>query len=247
MPVVNPIYDRDILFDAPVNYNTGLVEIPVLTLAELRLELLRRLGYSAQASNPPPGMNELLNSFLQSAQDQLYWEFSWPRLQMYFKTTMVVGQALYDIPLNGADFLEFRRVESVHLQNGSQFSPMSKGIDPTLYSSTTTGIPSRYEMRSGLEVWPPPSSTAYIVHCKGYAGLRRFTLDTDLCMIDHRLVFLWALASAKAHYGKPDAAKVEGQMERMRRQLNGRAHINMRYVPGVIETGTMVRPLKVGS
>lgn len=248
MPIVNPIYDRDIAFDAPVDYDTGLVEYPVRTKAQIRLELLRRLGYSAQVSNPPPGMNDLLDSFIQSAQDELYWQFSWPRLTMYFQTAMIIGQAVYDIPLNGVDFLEFRRVESVHLQNGSQFSPMNPGIDASLYTTTNTGIPSRYEFRSGMEVWPAPSSTAYTVHCKGYAGLRRFTEDTDKCMIDFRLVLLWALATAKSHYGQPDAPRVEGQVERLRRRLNGLAHINKRLIPGGDQTaGMIVRPVKVGN
>ena len=37
------------------------------TLQTLRNRILRRLGFAAQISNPPPGMAELVDDFLKSA------------------------------------------------------------------------------------------------------------------------------------------------------------------------------------
>lgn len=244
-PVVNNTFNGPVAFDAPVAYDTGLVQIPTNTLANMRLELMRRLGFAGMTNNPPPGMAELLNSFLQSAQDELYWGFQWRHLIRDFRMTLTIGQALYDIPLDGVDFLEFRRIQTVTIINGTQYSgPLLEGIPDELRTGATSGIPYRYEAQQYLEFYPPPSS-AYLVTVKGYCGLRRFTLDDDVCMLDFRLVFLWALANAKAHYGQPDAGRYDLKVETLRRQLNGRAHGQTRYIPKGNDYPSPPRPVIV--
>ena len=48
-------YDRPLCYNAPVSYNSGeFIDPRSKTLAQLRRDLLIRLGYSAQAANPPP-------------------------------------------------------------------------------------------------------------------------------------------------------------------------------------------------
>jgi len=61
------------------------------TLLQLRTRLMRRLGYSAQATNPPPGMAELLDDFLRDAQDQLYMKNPVLRTERLYRWTMVPG------------------------------------------------------------------------------------------------------------------------------------------------------------
>ena len=50
--------------------------------------------------------------------------------------------------------------------------------------------------------------------------------------MDDELVFLLALANAKAHYGKPDANNYIQQLETMMLNLVAGAHNTRRYVPG---------------
>lgn len=67
-----PAYSTLAELRARVIAQLGFVELkPVVngeTLADLRLYLMRRLGYAAVASNPPPGMTALLDEFINEAQ-----------------------------------------------------------------------------------------------------------------------------------------------------------------------------------
>jgi hypothetical protein len=70
------------------------------TLLSLRSELMGRLGYGAQAANPPPGMTDLLNSFLQEAQELLYRRYEVLRTERFFSWPLTAGVTLYDLPDN---------------------------------------------------------------------------------------------------------------------------------------------------
>lgn len=66
-------------------------------LSDLRISLMRRLGFSAQVLNPPPGMNELLNEFLFDAQEQLYRRYASLRTERIYSWPMIAGQRYYGI------------------------------------------------------------------------------------------------------------------------------------------------------
>lgn len=69
------------------------------TLLTLRNRLMIRLGFAAQLSFPPPGMTELLNDFLQDAQQQMYRRPAAPeRMKRWWQIPIVEGQRHYDIP-----------------------------------------------------------------------------------------------------------------------------------------------------
>lgn len=70
---------------------------PRRTLSDLRTSLMRRLGFSAQVDNPPPGMNALLNEFLFDAQEQLYRRYDSLRTERIYSWPMIVGQRYYGI------------------------------------------------------------------------------------------------------------------------------------------------------
>lgn len=73
------------------------------TLLQLRTEMMRRLGYSAQAANPPPGMADLLDSFLRDSQDQLYLQYKEFRTERFFKWRTAVGGRFYGLANNTED------------------------------------------------------------------------------------------------------------------------------------------------
>lgn len=217
------------------------------TLGELRTDLLVRLGYAAQAANPPPGMVPLLNSFLQRAQKTLYRRYRALQTERIYRWTMTPGERFYGIRDNIDDCpkkLEPNRISWVGLTdlNGAWLS-LSNGIPPEFYTSSMyNGMPSHYEIRQCIEIFPAPDA-AYTLRVKGHFGLMRFTEDTDPCTIDSELLFMWALANAKNHYGQPDASDIAAQAQTYLRDLIAENHGTRRYVPGTIDVPAQSRPL----
>ncbi len=224
------------------------------TLSTLRTRLLRRLGYSAQAASPPPGMADLLDDFLRSAQKFLYAKYRDLRTERYFTWIMVVGERFYDLPDNyegqggsGAECtktLNALKISSVSVEdlNGA-WLPMVAGIPPYFYTMAAyNGIPSRYEIRQCIEVFPAPAE-AYKLRIKGHFDLLAFTDDADETTIDSELVFLWALANAKLHYGQPDADKIAQQANTYLATLVGGSHTTQRYIPNTSPIPNVPAPL----
>ncbi len=220
------------------------------TLAQLRGRLMARLGYGAQAANPPPGMAVLLNDFLQSAQEALYRRYDVLRTERFFSWPLEVGVRLYDLAANAETCtkeIDPRKLTWVGIERDGIWSPLVAGIPPELYSHDVTGRPERYEVRQCIEIWPAPEETNGNLVMKGRFGLEAFAADEDKTTIDSEMVFLLALANAKAHYGQSDANNYVAQLETMMQNLVAGAHQTRRYVPGRKPPGDTVyvqpRPL----
>lgn len=228
--------------------------IPRQTLGELRTRLMRRLGYSAQAANPPPGMAELLDDFLSSSQRTLYLKNSVLRTERFFRWTMVAGISYYGIRDNDSstDFsdmdctkhLNDLRISWVGVEDlNSMWFPLRCGIDPSYYTTQSQqGLPQLYEIRSCIEVFPVPDA-AYHLWIKGMTLLEPFTASSDRTTIDSELVFLWALGAAKAHYKQMDADDVKGQAREYLGDLISGKHLTRRYVPNVLKLPPAVEPV----
>lgn len=205
------------------------------TLVELRHDLARRLGYGAQVENLPPGMTELLNSFLQGAQRALYRRYSVLRTERIFRWPLVEGVRFYDLDGNDdacTKRLDPRKVRWVGIERDGVWTPLVCGIPPEAYSYPQIGWPTRYEIRQCIEIWPAPDSTVQYLRVKGHFELEPFTEDDHATTIDDELVFLLALANAKAHYNKPDANNYIAQLETMMANLVAGSHHTRRYIPG---------------
>lgn len=205
------------------------------TLLDLRTELMARLGFAAQANNPPPGMVALLNSFLTEAQEILYRRYDVLRTERLFSWQLQQGVTLYDLPNNLETCtrkIDPRKVTWCGALKNDTWYPLICGIPPELYSGNPTGFPQRYEIRQCIEIWPKPADSDGYLIIKGHFGLDAFAADTDTTTIDDRLVFLLALANAKAHYGRPDANNYIAQMETMMLNYVAGSHDTRRYIPG---------------
>ncbi len=222
------------------------------TLAGLRTRVLIRLGFGAQTANPPPGMTELINDFLQSAQRQLALRFPTLVTERFFTWTLVAGTRFYlttadDEGATTPDYvLNPLRVKGVWIEdlNGT-FLPMTEGIDPTLYTSESSqGLPHYYEIRQAIEVFPAPDA-AYKIHVKADFSNLPFADDADVCSIDDELLFLLALANAKSHYGQADAQNYFTQATNHLGQLTAGAHTGARYVPREGERAPATKPVLV--
>lgn len=297
-------YDRDICFDAPVAFDTGIYVYPNKTLAQLRADMMALLGFAAMAASPPPGMSALLTLWLQLAQSQQYYRYSCLRTERWWGWQLSEGKRFYDVPIDCTKALNFRRITGAYIaDNGgipilpwqsttafalndyvhalgnardlvfkvttagttsgteptwpteagdtvvdgtvtftatlppdTSWHPLRQGIDPLCFTSMDQSMPSNFEVREYLEVWPPPEQP-YVVWLKGHMGLRRFTEDADECTIDHEIVLLYAAAMGKAHYRQPDANNYAQMTARMSAELTNASHGITRYVPKPATTG----------
>lgn len=228
------------------------------TLQQLRTRMMRRLGYSAQATNPPPGMTELLDDFLQSAQRTLYLKNSALRTERLYRWTMVPGISYYGIRDNDGD-TEFSDIDCGKHLNSSSFRiswvgledlnfmwrPMRCGINPSFYTTAMQqGIPQLYEIRSCIEVFPVPNA-AYKLWIKGMMGIEPFVSNSDKTTINSELVFLTALGRAKAHYKQPDAQEVQGEALAYLGDIIAGNHLTRRYVPNTYRIPPAIEPVMV--
>lgn len=234
----------------PDNYNGVCMDDPGYDdLGTLTTRMLIRLGFANQTETPPPGMTALIQEFLQSSQNRLYRRWSALRTRRFFRWKLVPGQRFYSLMDNDEDVLcnftfdPYKTIEWVGVQDTRNvWYPVIEGIPPQLYTMLSKPWrPARYEIRQGLEIYPAPDQT-YFFWIKGHFGLQRFSEPTDQTTIDSELVFLDALAVAKAHYGQPDANNVMAMENTLRGDLVAAAHKTARYVPGTIAVPPAVRP-----
>lgn len=236
MPTYTVTFEMDVTPPVTVSYNCTCDDAHGnKTLKQLRDDLARRLGWGATVDNLPPGVPELLNSFLQDAQESLYCRYDVLRTERFFSWPLVQGVRLYDLPDNAETCtkkLDPRKVTWVGYERDGIWAPLVCGIPPELYSHNIQGMPERYEIRQCIEIWPAPDDTAQSLVIKGHFGLEAFSADTDHSTIDSHAVFLLALANAKAHYGKPDANNYIAQLEAYLVDVVAGSHHTRRYVPG---------------
>lgn len=239
----------------PIEYNAAVVDnvVPTATLTSLGVRILIRLGFANQATNPPPGMQLLINDFLTSAQTFLYKRYMQLHTKRLFRWKVNPGQRFYSLKDNDENVLEnvnldpTKCIEWAGIQDTRNvWYPLVQGIPPQLYTMITKPWrPSRYELRGAIEVYPMPDQT-YFLWMRAHFGLRPFVNPTDTTTIDSELVFLHALANAKAHYGQPDANNIESQANAYRAELVAASHQTAHYLPGTIAVPPAVRPTLIG-
>lgn len=213
------------------------------TLLTLRTDMMVGLGFAAQKANPPPGMADLIDLWLRTSQKSLYAKNPSLRTERYFRWTMMEGEGYYGIRDNDTpdDFedilcakqLNEYKISGVWLEDlNGRWTPLWKGIDPTMYTQVDQlGFPSRYEIRSCIEVFPRPSADGLKLWIRGQMGLDAFTEDEDRTTIDSHLVFLWALAKGKRHYKKEDAGSAQSEAAAYLMDTISGKHGTKRYIP----------------
>lgn len=229
-------FNVEIDWTEPTSYNCECDDaFPSATLLQLRTRLLARLGMAAMPTGLP-GMTTMLNDFLQQAQELLFRRYSVFRGERFFTWDLAASTRFYDLPDNRdtcTKKLDPRKVTWVGISQGDDnWRPLVCGIDPTMYTGQGDGIPSHYEIRQCIEVWPAPADDTWQLRVKGYFGLLPFADDADTTTIDAEAVFLLALANAKAHYGQPDAGNYAQQLNTYIGDLVAGSHHTRRYIPG---------------
>jgi hypothetical protein len=197
------------------------------TLGELRSELLSRLGMGAMGASG--GSNAtMIDSFLRNAQAQLYRMQDWKHLTDYQDKTLGTSQNLLDYPNAGTmvpanTSARDKRVLRIETEHAGQWRLLEEGIRTADWDTMETeSYPSRFERLAQILVYPK-ADQAYTVRIWFVADLARFTQDNDRPGLDDEMIFLHALANAKAHYRQPDAATYQGQLNTMLATLRGQS------------------------
>jgi hypothetical protein len=205
------------------------------TDAKLIMEELERYMQGI-AARMPPNAKAVVTQNVIMAQEQAYHEYDVFRTERYFEWPMQQGVQFYDLAAN-ADVctkrLDPRKVSWVGIsQVDGQWVPLRNGIDSVRYGFASESIPSRYEIRQCIEVWPAPSDDTWTLRIKGHFGLMPFAADADTTTIDWQSVYLLALANCKAFYKQGDASTIGKQFERHVYNLVAGSHHTARYLPG---------------
>lgn len=236
-----------------INFNCACPEMPTFaTLIALRNRMMLRLGFGAQVASPPPGMTALLNEFLISAQTFLWTKYAALFTKRLFTWQMQPTQRFYGVTGNNDDPYRNLRLDftkgiewSGIYDQKNTWTPLTEGIPPELYTMVTqVGRPQRYEVRECIEVFPAPD-VPYVMVLKAYITMQPFAADGDTTTLDSEVVFLHALATAKAHYGQTDAAATEKMALDYLGRLNAATHLNRRYIPGPRPLSPVVKPQMV--
>jgi hypothetical protein len=207
------------------------------TLGELLTELKARLSFVAQgpASN---NNNPVLMSFLQEGHDYLYEKLKPSPARKKTKIMTEAGSILYDWHNDIEDeYIDPGNVKSVwvHLSDLQRIQ-MVQGISETDRSQIARMYPTRYDTLNGqMEIWPTPD-IAYPILVEYLAPKPRFAQPADRPGVPDRLILLYAIANAKAHYRHPDATAAGTTFTNMLALEESKQHENKRYVVGGAST-----------
>jgi len=210
------------------------------TLGELMAELRARLGFITHG-NAAAGNSAIIKSFLQEAHEYVFSELEPPAMRKKATIKLVPGSFLYDWHNDKEDQpIDPGRVLSMWIKVGEQVrEPLTQGISERDRSfSSSTGQPTKYDHLNGqIELHPVPDAE-YDIIVEYTADRGRFDRMSDRPSVSDRLVLLYALANAKAHYRHPDAQASGSAFKNMLNREKFRQKENRRYFMNASTTRT---------
>lgn len=201
------------------------------TLGELLVELKARLGFQTQGASTMLA-DRLFISFLQEAHDYVFEELGSPLSTKRTTIKVVPGSKLYDFHNDEDDEdIDPHAIASIHIYDTetSQYT-LKQGITEQMRcDDITRSSPERYDILNGqIELWPTPDQE-YPMVIVYEQGASRFTQDSDRTSVPDRLVLLYAIASAKAHYNHRDAQTAGNIFQKYLRIEKQKQHDNRTY------------------
>lgn len=210
------------------------------TLAEMMSDLKSRLGFVNQGTSSKL-VDPLLKSFLKEAQYTVYLDLGGPMARKRTEIKLVPGSKLYDFHNDIEDQdIDPQSIDSIEVyETETSVIPLRQGINEQMRAqSVERSTPRFYDNTNGqIEVLPiPDCEYRMVVHYR--EGPARLEQDYDRPSVPSNLVFLYALASAKAHYQHPDAQTAGQIYKENLRKVRQRSHENRRYVVGGVQQDT---------
>lgn len=187
------------------------------TLGEIRSDIQSRLGFgmAGQAGVVNSG---LIDSMIRSAQEQIYEQYDILELKSVDERLTGADQQYYDYPVD----CNVDRITGMWVKWGGQYYPLEEGISFSDRSSSAANVPKKYERRDQIELWPVPLSNAYTIRTEFLRVLAPLVSNSDRVSVPSQLVYLHALASAKAHYRQPDSTVYSGQLDALLAKIKAR-------------------------
>lgn len=206
----------------------------VKLLDDLRAELRTSLNPAHNSS-----VRDKQVKFLQSTQEWLWEDFTWPHLRTHRNYQLQAGQYLYDI---SSDF-DIDRIEKIEVKDGGVWRLVLPGIDAGHYANHDTELDQRsWPVRrwriaenEQIEVWPIPDTNGTAADLEGYfkiTGIRRLRAlveDTDRCDLDAQLIYLYAAAKSdpESRHGKFALNLANKRLAKLKGNLTPRRQFKM--------------------
>jgi hypothetical protein len=200
------------------------------TLGTLRAELAMRLGFVPTGPAAQHQRAEL-DSFLQEAQEYVYAQTQGNQSACTASFVTSPGERLYDWHDRARDqTIEPHRVQEVGIQHAKRYEKLVHGISAhKRESQLARGCPRYYDnLNKQLLLWPTPNAR-YTVILTYHAALPQLEQDADRPGVPEKLLLLYAIASAKAHYRHADAAVAGKAFDALLREYQSRQHGQRRY------------------
>ena len=220
------------------------------TYGEMLTELKARLGFVTQGAGSKL-IDPILKSFLEEGHDYVYSELGSPISKKRTTIMLSLGSKLYDFHNDIEDEdIDPANVQSINVyETQESVWILRQGITEAMRAEDITrSVPERWDALNGqIELWPTPDRE-YPMVVVYEQGKTRFTQDSDRPCVPDRLVFLYALASAKAHYGHADAQTAGQIFQKMLRQEKSKRLLNKRFttLAGKMDTRYFVRRTEDG-
>ena len=199
-------------------------------LGELLSELRSRLGFIAQGSSSMAN-DQILISFLQEAAEIVVADLGVPFFKRLTTIQVVKGSKLYDWHDDENDEdINPQDVRALYIADGvDQRYRLIEGISEIMRADIQQSMPSHFDRTGGqIELWPVPERDYGLV-IEWDSTNFKFTEKTDRCPVSSRLIFLRALATAKAHYRMPDAQQTAASYNELLSYERGRNITDKRY------------------
>lgn len=201
------------------------------TLGELMAELRARLGFVTQGSASKAN-DTVMKSFLQEAHEYVFGELEPPAQRKKTAIRLMAGSFLYDWHNDEEDEdINPGRVISIWVKTSDTIrSPLRQGISESDRSmGSIRQQPEKFDHLNGqIELWPIPDQP-YEMVIEYIAEKPRFDRSSDRPGVPDRLVLLYALANAKAHYRHPDAQASATSFQNMLSKEKFRQKENKRF------------------
>lgn len=141
---------------------------------------------------------------LQTTQEWLWEDFTWPHLRVERTYRLQAGQRLYDVKND----LLIDRIERIETKVDGRWRELAAGVDAEHYAVHDSALNQRssparrwriYEGEQ-IEIWPVPEANGTAETQEGYIkitairSLRPLVSGNDRCDIDDQLIYLYAAA-----------------------------------------------------
>lgn len=177
-------------------------------LDEVRLEI----GQSSAVASQQRDARERQVAAINSAQDQLWYDYEWPHLRSWADKPLKVGQRYYDFPTLSSgregdppQQIEHLQVKRAVLRWDDRWNDLTRGIDPLLYDiydsddadkcqKERVDPPSHWDVygERQFQVWPVPNEKCRLIRFISLKPVRQLINDEDVPSLDGRLVVLFA-------------------------------------------------------